>query len=835
MDAHPVTRVVPQELRYALRMIRLHPWFSAAIVATLALGIGTNTAIFTLVNAVLFKPLPFRGGDRIIAIYRTTAEGQGRILISYPDYLEFRAQASSLEFLEASQNGPATLSERGNAPEPYEMARVTTGFFDMLGVQPTEGRGLRSDDGEAGAGGVVLISDSVWRDRFGRAPDAVGRPVLVSGEPATIIGVMPAGFGFPNTQQLWMPIVDTPERHDRSQANLMLVGVRKRGVSIPEARAELSTIAARLAEEFPSESGAGPLAAGSGLLVSTFHDLQNGGPIRLVFLLMQGAVGFVLLIACANVANMMLSRALGRTREMSVRAALGASRYRMVRQLLVEAMLLSFIGGTIGLAISAFAVRGFDAAVANVGKPSWVLFEMNYAVFAYCAVACLLSGLLFGLVPALRASRVDLGDSLKEGARDSGSRRMGILSGALVVVQFTLALVLLAGAGLFVRSMLEQRASVQELPLDETLIARLSLPADRYPDDESRFRFYDQLFAGLRGTPGLRQVEMTSSLPGEGVLGLQYQLEGEPEVEPAARPRAMRVAISPGYLSAIDVPMVAGRPFDDRDGFTGRDSVIVTSDFAARVWPGESPLGRRLRFYPFAPPPNPGAGLILAPRDDAPPAEPGPWLTVVGVSGDVDQTPNERSPLPVLFEPFAPGRAAMAILLRSTGDPAALTAPLRAAVQRLDPDRALANVMTLGERMDRQTWYLRVFGTMFIVFAAGAILMAAVGIYGVVAQATARRTREIGIRMALGATSRAILRLVVARGVRQLGIGVALGLAIALAVTRLMDEILFNVSPSDPVVFTSVIALITLVGMTACCLPARRATRLNPVRALREE
>ena len=827
---------MPQDLRYALRMIRLHPWFSAAIVATLALGIGTNTAIFTLVNAVLFKPLPFQGGDRIVAIFRTNTQGFGRIPISYPDYLEYRAQASTFEFLEASQNAPGTLSERGSAPEPYDMARVTPGFFDMLGVRPAHGRGLRAEDGEAGADGVVLISDGLWRDRFARSPDVVGRAVLVSGQPATIIGVMPEGFGFPDTQQLWTPIVDTPELHDRSQANLMLVGVRKAGVSIGQARADLAVIAARLAEEFPSESGGGPFGAATGLLVSTFHDLQNGGPIRLVFLLMQGAVGFVLLIACANVANMMLSRALGRTREMSVRAALGAARWRMVRQLLVEAMVLSFIGGTIGLAVSVFAVRAFDAAVVGTGKPSWILFDMNYAVFAYFAAACLLSGLLFGLVPGLRASRVDLSEPLKEGARDSGSRRMGLLSGALVVVQFTLALVLLAGAGLFVRSMLEQRASVQDLPLDEALVARLNLPADRYPEDEDRYQFFDQLLARLRGTPGVRQAEIASNLPGEGAFGLPYQVEGQAEVEPGARPRASRVAVSSGYLSSIDVPLVAGRWFDDRDGFAGRDSVVVTSDFAARVWPGESALGRRLRFYPPAPPPNPGAGFILAPRGDAQPAEPGPWLTVVGVSGNLAQTIQERNPPPLVFAPYAAGsNSGMAILLRATGDPGTLAMPMRLAVQSLDPDRALMNLMTLGERMDQQTWYLRVFGTMFGVFAAGAILMAAVGIYGVVAQATVRRTREIGIRMALGATSRRILALVVSRGVKQLVAGVLIGLAVALAATRLMGELLFNVSPSDPVVFGAVVGIIAVVGLTACWLPARRAARLHPVQALRQD
>jgi putative ABC transport system permease protein len=813
------------EITFALRVMRMHPGFSAAVVAALALGIGANTAVFTLVNAVLFKPLPFLGGDRIVAIFHSSpGQGQGRTPISYPDYLEYKAQASTFESLEAIWTTPVPLSERGNPPELYTMARVTPRSLEMLGVQPIAGRGLRPADADAGADAAVLIGYNVWRDRYGLATDVVGRAVRVGEQRATIVGVMPKGFGFPNNHQLWMPLVDTPEIHQRSQRNLMLVGVRKRGISMDQARADLGVIAQRLAAEYPSDN------RGIGVDVLTFHDLQNSGPIRLIFVMMQGAVGFVLLIACANVANLMLSRALGRTREMSVRAAMGASRWRLLRQLLVESVLLSFIGGAIGLVIARYAVRAFDAAVADVGKPTWILFEMDYTVFAYFAAACLLTGLLFGLVPALQASRVDLNSTLKEGSRDSGSKRRGLLSGSLVVVQFMLALVLLSAAGMFVRGLLEQRTVMTALPLDELLTARVLLPADRYKDDESRFRFYDQLLTSLRATPGVRQAESVTNLPGEGADTVDYQLEGQPEAERGARPGALRIAASPGYLSAIDVPIVAGRQFDDRDGFAGRDSVVVTRDFATRVWPGQSPLGKRLRLYP--PPPNPsGAGQATAP-----PAKPGPWLMVIGVSGDVEQRPNELSPLPLLIVPHAPGSSpAMAVVLRSTGDPRSLVAPLRAAVQRLDPDRALANVATLGERVARQGWYLRVFGSAFVIFAAGALLLACIGIYAVVAQATARRTQEIGIRMAMGATSRSILGLVVGRGVKQLAAGLVLGLAAALMVTRLMRELLFGVSPYDPTVFGVVIAIIGLVGLTACWLPARRAAHLHPLEALRHK
>jgi predicted permease len=634
---------------------------------------------------------------------------------------------------------------------------------------------------------------------------------------------MPEGFGFPNRQQLWMPLVETPELRDRAQRSLTLIGKRAPGVSREQARADLDVIAQRLAAEYSDNEG---LSA----TLMTFHELQNAGPIRIVFILMQGAVGFVLLIACANVANMMLSRALGRTREMSIRAAMGASRWRVVRQLLLEALLLSSLGGAAGLIVARFAVGAFDAAVADVGKPSWIQFEMDYRVFVYFAAACLVSAALFGLVPALQASRVDLNATLKEGSRDSGSRRGGFLSGALVVFQFMLAVVLLVGAGLFVRGLLEQRASLEGLPAAEVLRAYIQLPQDLYPDDESRFRFYDQLLTDLEGTPGLRQVAITTNPPGGGGASIKYQLEGEPEAELGAEPTARRVAISPGYLKLLDVPLRVGRDFDARDGFDGQDSIIVTADFAERVWQGQPALGKRLRVYPEQPPRRPGT----------PPAErpqPGSWLTVVGVAGDLAQTPNELRPLPLFFTPYAPGTfAGMTIVLRATGgNPAALAAPLRAAMRQIDPDRALANVLTLEEASYRDGWYLRVFGSMFLVFAGGALLLASIGIYAVVAQTTARRTQEIGIRMAMGATPPSIQRLVVGRGMKQLIAGTVLGLGIAFAVTRLMGELLYGVSPTDPVVFGSVIGVIALVGAAACWLPAHRAARLNPLKALRHE
>ncbi len=810
------------DLRYSLRMMRLHPWFSLALVAALALGIGANTAVFTLVNAVLFKPLPFEGGERIVAIFhRNAAQDQERVPISYSDYLEYRAQASAFESLEASMGTNVAVREEGNPPEPYSMARVTPGFFDMLGVQPVIGRSFTPADAAAGAGPVILLSHNVWRDRYGRSTDVAGRTVRAGDELATIIGVMPEGFGFPSSQQLWMPLADSAELRDRSRRNLMLIGKYRDGISRQRASADLDVIAQRLAAEYPDNEG---LRAN----VSTFHELQNGGPIRIVFMLMQGAVGFVLLITCANVANMMLSRALGRAREMSVRAAMGASRWRLVRQLLVEAGLLSLLGGALGLIIARFAVRAFEAAVADVGKPSWIVFGMNYMVFVYFAAACLVSAVLFGLVPGL-ASVARRPERYAQGgfARlriETRRRALGRVGRVPVHARGRLAR--RGQACSFVGS-LEQRASLDGLPAAEVLSASINLPQDRYPDDAARSRFYDELLTNLEGTPGLRQAALVSNLPTLGAPTVAYHLEGEPETEVEERPSALRVAMSASYLDLLDVPILAGRFFDDRDGFDGLDSIIVTSDFAARVWPGQPALGKRLRVYSEARPPTAGAAAVLP--------QPGRWLTVVGVAADLKQAPNELRPLPLLFVPHAGSYGGMTIVLRSSGNPAALAAPLRAAMREVDPDRALANVRTLEEASYQQGWYLRVFGTVFLIFAGGALLLASIGIYAVVAQTIVRRTQEIGIRMAMGATSPRIQRLVVGRGLKQLGVGTALGLAIALVVTRLMGELLYGVSPTDPAVFSSVVGIIALVGLLACWLPARRAAALHPLRALRHD
>ncbi len=801
---------MPHGVRFSLRTVASHKWFSAAIVVTIALGIGVNTTVFTLVNAVLLKPMPFPGGERLVTIRNDKLSESIRELgVSYPDFRDYRAQSGSFEKLEAISRGAATLSERGNPPERYSTGTITPGMFAMLQTNPVIGRGFVEADGKPGAEAVVLIGYGVWRGRYGSNPNIVGRQVRINEKPATIVGVMPRGFQFPNNQDLWMPLVPDASFENRSERPLMLIGMLKPGTGIEDARSDLGVIARRLAADHPETN------KGIGVNVLTFSQRMNGGPIRLVFLLMQAAVGFVLLIACANVANMMLSRALGRRREIAIRTAVGASRWQIVRQMLIESMLLSFAGGVLGLALTWYGIRAFGLAVQDVGKPYWVDFSMDYVVFAYFAGVCLLSGLLFGLAPALHASRVDLVGALKDGSVAAGSRGSK-LSAALVVLQFSLAMVLLAGAGLFVRGFLASQSVNPWLPLREILTARVDLSGDRYNDKEARIRFFDRLLPRLAALPGVRNVAIVSSLPGLGASGRHIEIEGSPVRSAANAPPAGALTQSPGYFDAIGLPVLLGRDFREMDGLPGRESAIVTRDFAARFWPKEQALGKRFRFVGGE--------------------KPGEWISVIGVSGEIRQQPEEENPDPLLFLPYrqqAPSY--VSLVIRTAGDATAAASGVRAAVQQLDQDLPLFDVRSLDQALERNRWYLRVFGTVFFVFAVMALTLASVGIYAVVAQSTSRRTQEIGVRMAIGATSLNILSHIVGRGLRQLLIGMALGLGAAFAATRLMKGVLFGVSPSDPVVFIAISLLLGGVGLFACWLPARRAAALDPVKALRYE
>ena len=799
--------IISQDVRYAMRGILAHRWFSAAIVATLALGIGLDTMVFTLVNAVLFKPVPVPNGERLVSVMgRNLSRDDHSLPFSYPDFQDYRAQATSFDFFEATEPEAGVISESGNPPQQYELNRATAGIFAMVETKAYLGRAFLPSDELPGAPPVVVIGYRVWQERYAGLSSVIGRQVHVNGLPATIIGVMPKGFRFPDAADLWMPLVPTPDLAKRDNRPLRGYAILKPGTTLKTADAELNGIAARIAGQFPADKGLG-------MSVLTFQQRFNGGPIRTVFLLMLAAVGFVLLIACADVANMMLSRSLNRQREMSIRAALGASRWRIVRQLLIESVLLSTLGGMLGLGLAVSGIHWFDLATATI-RPPWILFTMNYTVFWYFAALCIVSGLLFGILPALRSSKTNVVDVLKEGTHSVAGHRGAWISSALVVFQFALTLVLLTGAGIFVRSLLDCLAVNPFIPADQVTTARLHLPEDQYKDNDARIHFVDQLLPRLRSIAGVTHAAIASGAPGMGTADEQIELEHAPITNPAQRPWISFVAQSPGYFDTIHLPLLQGRDFNETDGASNHEAAVLTRDAAARLWPGQNPIGKRFRLF-----------------DDK--NQPTPWIIVIGISANMVQDLHESDPKPLLFLPYRQeGWDNVALVVESAADP---LQAMRKAVQGLDGELPLNEPARLKDAVAEQLWFLRVFGEVFLAFALVAMLMDSVGIYAVIAHATGSRTREIGVRIALGATMRNILLLVMRRGLWQITGGLALGLAAAFPLTHLIASIPNGGLRSDPFVILEVALALASVGIFACWLPARRASGLDPVRAIRYE
>ena len=795
------------DLRYALRTILTHRWFSAAIVVTLALGIGLNTMVFTLVNAVLFKPVPVPGGERLVSIIsRSLLQDDRSLPISYPDFQDYRAQATGLESFEATEDEAGILSETGNPPQQYRLVRATSGIFSMVQTKALLGRAFLPSDGHPGAVPILVLGYNVWQERYAGVLGVIGRQVRVNGQPATIVGVMPKGFRFPNSVDIWMPLVPSPELAKRDHRTLVGYSILRPGVTLHEANAELNGIAGRLASQFPEDKNIG-------MSVLTFQQRFNGGPIRIIFLLMLGAVGFVLLIACADVANMMLSRSVARQREMSIRIALGASRWRVVRQLLIESVILSTAGGVLGLVLAVAGIHWFDLSTVII-RPYWIQFTMNFPVFGYFAALCILSGLLFGIAPALRCSKPDFGEVIKEGVHSVGRRHGGWLSAVLVVFQFALTLVLLTGAGIFVRGLMNSFRVNPFIPATQLTTARLQLPDKRYKDIDARQRFYDQLLPRLRAIPGVSHAAIASDAPGLGAARQQIELEHLPIQNPAKRPWISLVAQSAGYLDTVHLPLLRGRDFNEIDGTAHHEAAILSRDAATRLWAGQDPVGKRFRLF-----------------DDK--NKPTEWITVIGISADLVQEIQENDPKPLLFVPYRQqGWDNMALVVESADDP---LQSMRMAVESLDQELPLSSPYRLNNAIEHQVWFLSLFGKVFFGFALIAMLMASVGIYAVIAHATISRTQEIGVRIALGATMGDIVLLVMKRGLWQIAVGLVFGLGAGLPLARLMASMPIGVSRLDPTIFFSVAFTLASVGVFACWLPARRASGLDPVKAIRYE
>ncbi len=797
------------DLRFALRTFKRSPGFTAVMILILAIGIGANTAMFTLVSDILLKPLPSPEGHRIMHLgTNNLSKGVAIAEVSYPDFLDWRAQARSFSGLALVQYATFSVSDGVTAAEPVGAARLTANGFRTLRVAPLRGRDFRPGEDQPGAPPVVILGYGVWMRRYGGDPGVVGKTIRVDEAPALVIGIMPEGMKFPMAADMWMPLVETAELRVRDARRFEGFGRLRDGVSIEAARAEMELLGRRLEAEYPeSNQGVRPV-------ITPYTQRAVGGDMRLILVSLQIAVAFLLLVVCANAANLLLSRALVRTREIAIRAALGASRHVLVRQLLIESLMYAALGGALGLVLAYWGVRAFDLAVAGTGKPYWLTFEMNYRVFGFLSLVVMLTGVGFGLAPALQLLRAGVNDRLKEGGRSGGSGTSAHrLASVFVVAQLALTLVLLVGFGLVTRSIVHIYSRATGFDTASVLTMRLRLPAARYPGQEEQRRLQEKLLAGLRQLPGVESAAITSHLP----IGGSNLEPVEPEgfLLPDGKPVPLStLTVSPDYFRTFGIRLAAGRQFVETDGGPGQANVIVNQRFAAKYWRGQEPLGKR---------------LLITTGDSR------EWFTVSGISTDVYQNPaRELAAVAYLPHRHAPQRSFL-VALRTAVPPESLTNTVLKEIQGVDPDLPVSSVMSMREVLRLARWPYRVFGSMFGIFGLVAAGLAGLGIYSVMAYSVAMRTQEIGLRMALGATGADIRGMVVSRGLRQVAVGLTIGLAGAVVVTRGLRALLVDVSATDPATFLSVAAFQTALALLACWLPARRAARVDPLEALRHQ
>jgi putative ABC transport system permease protein len=804
-----------RDVRLAVRMLARSPGFTAVVLLTLAVGVGANTAIFSVVNAVLLRPLPYAQPERLVAVYQTRlSQSISRTGVSYPNYADLAGQSQSFERLAAIRMHDFTMTERGE-PMLVPAGTVTGNAFDLFRAQPLLGRGLINADDGPEAPSVAVLGEPLWRERFAGDPEVVGKTVLLDAQPVTIVGVMPAAFRTPPVNppaQLWLSLTHDPVfrdlREKRGGHYLTLVGRLKDGVPLARAEAELATIEGGLARAYPKENEGWAVA-----LVPLAESLV--GRARPALLVLVGAVGLVFLIACANIANLLLIRAGARTREVAIRTALGAGRPRLIRQFMTECLLLGLVGGGLGLALAAASMRALRAWIPS-DLPRMSEIQLDGRVLLFSLGVSLVATVVFGLAPALQASGPKLSDPLREGALGTGeSRGKRRLRNLLVVGETALSFVLLIGAGLLARSFLRLQEVALGFEPRQVLMAGLSLPRSQYRTAADWSSFYARLVERLKAEPGVEGAAAALPLPLQGSgLNFGFSIEGRPDGGAGADLTANYTAASGDYFRVMGVKLVSGRFLSDADGATSPKVCVVSSTFARRFFESEDPIGRRLVF-----------GFTRSAVRE-----------IVGVVGDVRRDGLGVPPRPEMYVPFAqdPWWASY-LAVRTTDDPGRFGHVLRSEIRALDPSLPVDGVEPMTQAVYESVAEPRFRTTLLGLFGLTAFLLAVIGISGVLSYNVTRRTREMGIRLALGAARRDILGIVLSEGLGLTAVGLAFGLAGALVLTRSLSSLLFEVQPIDPATYVAVVVLLLVSGLVASWIPARRAIRIDPVVALRHE
>jgi predicted permease len=804
-------------LRYGLRMLLRRPGLSVSAVTALALGIGLTTTMFSIVYVGVIKGLPFEEADRLVALFRNRpAQGVQFMGVSIHDFEDWRRQQTSFEDIAAYYGETVNVGGTEGQPIRYLGAYASAHLFDLLRVQPILGRTFRPEEDHPSTPPVMILSYRAWQDRFKGDPAVIGRMVRANAQPTTIVGVMPETFGFPGLMDAWLPLRIDPLAFSRSGGpalegtQVQAVARLKRGVSLEQAQAEMSAIAGRLATEYPESN------LGIGITAMRQSDTFIGPEAARMLYTMLAAVFGVLLIACANVANLLLARGVNRSKEVAIRTALGAGRGRTIAQLLVETLVLATLGAAAGLLVAKVGMNFFNAGLRTQEMPLWFVVRLEPAVLVFVVGLTLISTLLAGIIPAVRASRANVAEIMNDESRGSSSQRMGRISRGLVVAQLAVSCSLLVAAGLMIRTVINVARFDYGFDTANVFTARVGLFDKDYPTPTAQLQFYDGLLERLSGHAGLRAAAFTSDLPGRGTGQMQpLTVDGVAYATDQDNPLARRIVITPDYFSVVGVAPLRGRVFSRTDGPDGDPVAIVNERFVTLFFPNQDPLGARIK---------------LGPGDV-------PWRRIIGVVPDLYAGGaifglNQRHE--GVYIPLAQNVINfMSLVARTEQAPATHAATIQDEVNRMDAALPLYWVRSLGDQYALDGWFYRAFGSLFVAFGLAALAMATIGLYGIMAFAASSRTREIGVRMALGADRRNVLLLILQQGAWQLGVGLAVGLGLAALLSRALGILLFNVRPWDPTIFAAVVLALALAGLVACLIPATRATRTDPVTALR--